>query len=78
MDDEVERLKSLLLRMAEVNVSSDLYNDHLRTVLLRELHRLTANEDLRKRVRSLQEQVERMGRRDPDFDMKRFMDEGWE
>ncbi|MDF1871829.1 hypothetical protein [Vannielia sp.] len=78
MDDEVERLKSLLSRMAEVDVSSDVYNDHLRTVLLRELDRLKANEDLRNRVRSLQEQVERMGSRDPDFDMKRFLDEGWE
>lgn len=78
MDNEVERLKSLLLRMAEVDVSSDVYNDHLRTVLLRELQRLKAKEDLRKRVRSLQEQVERLGPRDPDFDMKRLMDEGWE
>ncbi|MEQ5871569.1 hypothetical protein J4E08_16920 [Sagittula sp. NFXS13] len=77
MDDEVERLKSLLLRMAEADVSSDVYNDHLRSVLLRELHSLTAIEDLRKRVHSLQEQVERMGPRDPDFDMKRFMDESW-
>ncbi len=78
MDDEVERLKSLLLRLAEVNVSSDVYNDHLKTVLLRELQRLKAKEDLRKPVRSLQEQVERMGPRDPDFDMKRFIDKSWE
>ncbi|MBQ2262455.1 MAG: hypothetical protein II336_13915 [Loktanella sp.] len=78
MDDEVERLKSLLLRMADVDVSSDVYNDHLRTVLFHELHRLKAEEDLRKRLRSLQGQVERLGARDPDFDMKRFMDEGWE
>ncbi|MFP7675806.1 hypothetical protein ACG74X_20950 [Marivita sp. S0852] len=78
MENEAERLKSLLLRRSEMDVSSDVYNDHLRTVLLRELHRLTASEDLCKRVRSLQEQVERMGPQDPDFDMKRFMDEGWE
>ncbi|PZX12730.1 hypothetical protein [Celeribacter halophilus] len=78
MDDEVERLKSLLLRMADVNVSSDVYNDHLRAVLLRELYRLKVKEDLRKRLRSLQEQVGRMRPPDPDFDMKRFMDESWE
>lgn len=78
MDDVVERLKSLLLRMADVNVSFDVYNDHLRAVLLRELHRLRVKEDLRKRLRSLQEQVGRMGPPDPDFDMKRFMDESWE
>ena len=78
MDDKVERLNSLLLRMAEVDASSDVYNDHLRTVLLRELHHLKANEDPRKSVGSLQEQVERMGPRDPVFDMKRFMDESWE
>lgn len=42
LDSDVERWKSQLLRMAELDVSSDICNDHLRTMLLREHHRLKA------------------------------------
>ncbi len=42
MNMAVERWKSQLVRLAELDVLSDICNDHLRTMLFREHHRLKA------------------------------------
>ncbi|SDF65720.1 hypothetical protein SAMN04488105_1435 [Salipiger thiooxidans] len=77
MDDDVERLRSLLLAMSEVDVEAAEYLK-LRAQLIFELVRMHAEQDLLERLRPIQDQVDRMGARDPDFDLKRFMDAGWE
>ena len=77
MDDDVERLRSLLLAMSEVDVEAAEYRE-LRAQLISELVRMRAEQDLLERLRPIQDQVEGMGARDPGFDLKSFMDAGWE
>ncbi|GGG69048.1 hypothetical protein GCM10011415_15470 [Salipiger pallidus] len=77
MDDDIERLRSLLLAMSEVDVEGVKYRE-LRAQLISELVRMRAEQDLLERLRSVQDQVERIGARDPDFNLKDFMDAGWE
>ncbi|MCA0851332.1 hypothetical protein [Salipiger thiooxidans] len=77
MDDDVERLRRILLAMSEVDVEAAEYRE-LRAQLISELARMRAEKDLFKRLRPIQEQVELLGARDPDFDLKSFMDAGWE
>jgi len=77
MDDDIERLRSLLLAMSEVDVEAAEYH-RLKAQLISELARMRAEEDLLERLQPIQDQVERMGARDPDFDLKGFMDAGWE
>ena len=77
MDDDIERLRSLLLAMSEVDVEAAEYLK-LRAQLVFELVRMHAEQDLLERLRPIQDQVDRMGARDPDFDLKSFIDAGWE
>lgn len=77
MDDDIERLRSLLLAMSEVDVEAAEYH-RLRAQLISELVRMQAEKDLLERLRPIQDEVERMGVRDRDFDLKSFMDAGWE
>ncbi|GAA4215783.1 hypothetical protein GGQ68_002738 [Sagittula marina] len=77
MDDDIERLRSLLLAMNEVDVEAAEYHK-LRAQLISELVRMRAEQDLLERLRPIQDQVERIGTRDPDFDLKSFMDASWE
>lgn len=77
MDDDVERLRRLLLAMSEVDVEAAEYRK-LRAQLISELARMRAEQDLLERLRPIQDQVDRMGARDPAFDLTSFMDAGWE
>ncbi|PTW37589.1 hypothetical protein [Rhodovulum kholense] len=77
MDDDIERLGQLLLAMCDVDVETAEYHE-LRVQLLREFVRLRAGQNLLERLRPIQDQVDRMGARDPDFDLKSFLDDGWE
>lgn len=77
MDDDIERLRRILLAMSEVDVEATEYRE-LRAQLISELARIRAEQDLLERLRPIQDQVELMGARDPDFDLKSFMDAGWE
>ena len=77
MDDDIERLRRILLAMSEVDVEAAEYRE-LRAQLVSELVRMRAEQDLLERLRPIQDQVDRMGARDPDFDLKSFMDAGWE
>ncbi|EEX15323.1 putative 30S ribosomal protein S3 [Citreicella sp. SE45] len=77
MDDDIERLRRILLAMSEVDVEAAEYRK-LRAQLISELVRIRAEQDLLERLRPVQDQVDRMGARDPDFDLKSFMDAGWE
>lgn len=77
MDDDVERLRSLLLAMSEMDVEAAEYHK-LRAQSVSELVRMRTEKDLFERLRPIQDQVERIGARDPDLDLKSFMDAGWE
>lgn len=77
MDDDIERLRRILLTMSEVDVEAAEYRE-LQAQLISELARMRAEQDLLERLRPIQDQVELMGARDPDFDLKSFMDAGWE
>ncbi|ETA51216.1 hypothetical protein [Ponticoccus alexandrii] len=76
MDDDIERLRRILLAMSEVDVEAAEYRE-LRAQLISELVRMQAEKDLLERLRPIQDQVERIGTRDPDFQLKNFMDAGW-
>jgi len=77
MDDDIERLRHILVAMSEVDVEAAEYRE-LRVRLISELVRMQAEQDLLERLRPIQEQVEFIGARDPDFDLKSYMDAGWE
>lgn len=77
MDDDLEHLRRLLLAMSELDVEAAEYHE-LRAQLISELARMRAEKDLFERLRPIQEQVELLGARDPDFDLKSFTDAGWE
>lgn len=77
MDDDIEHLRRILSAMSEVDVEAAEYHE-LRAQLISELARMRAEQDLLERLRPIQDQVERIGARDPDFDLKTFMDAGWE
>jgi antitoxin VapB len=72
-DDEVDALASELQRVTKAATKKDA----VRAALRNELERTRQNRPLLTVIDELQEKVAALGPSDPDFDMKRFMDEMW-
>jgi antitoxin VapB len=72
-DDEVDALA----RQLQSAIKAPTKTEAVRIALKRELERANAALPLRDRIKKFQDAVDALGPRDPDFDQKKFMDEGW-
>jgi len=67
-----------LARKAQRLLKAPTKTDAVRQALEREIERAEKKAPLRERIKPIQDAVRRMGPDNPDFDMKKFMDEGWD
>jgi antitoxin VapB len=72
-DDEVDALA----RQLQSAIKAPTKTEAVRIALKRELERTNAVLPLRERIKKFQDAASALGPRDPNFDMKKFMDEGW-
>jgi len=72
-DDEVDALA----RQLQSAIKAPTKTEAVRIALKRELERAHAVLPLSERIKKFQEALKALGPDDPDFDMKKFMDEGW-
>jgi antitoxin VapB len=72
-DEAVERLASEVQQVLKTKTKKEA----VRLALEHELERAQQARPLRKSVADLQARVAKLGERDPDFDMKAYMDEMW-
>ena len=72
-DDKVDRLAVEVMRLTGAKTKTDAVREALRL----QLSRVQDDLPLRDRIAPLQRDIATLGRRDPEFDMKRFTDELW-
>lgn len=73
-DEQVDELAKKAQRLLKTPTKTEA----VRQALEREIERVEKKAPLRERLKPIQEAVRRMGPDNPDFDMKKFMDEGWD
>lgn len=72
-DDEVDALA----RQLQSAIKAPTKTEAVRIALKRELERALVILPLSERIKKFQDAANALGPHDPDFDMKKFMDEAW-
>jgi antitoxin VapB len=72
-DKEVDELAKKAQRLLKTPTKTEA----VRQALEHEIERAEKTAPLRERIKPIQDAVRAMGPSDPNFDMKKFMDEGW-
>lgn len=67
-----------LAKRAQRLLKAPTKTDAVRQALEREIERVEMRPSLADRVKPFQDAIRAMGPDNPDFDMKKFMDEGWD
>ncbi len=72
-DDEVDALAKQVQKAMKATTKTEA----VRIALMHELDRIQSKVPLIERIKKHQAAIKAMGPDNPEFDMKKFMDEGW-